>query len=79
MLTVQRQSELIGLARSSYYYQAQGDERENVRLMRLIDEAFTRHPLYGSRRITAWLRRQGEVVNRKRGQRLMRKMGLEAV
>jgi putative transposase len=47
--------------------------------MRVIDEEFTRHPFYGSRRMTASLQRQGEVVNRKRVQRLMRVMGLEAV
>jgi len=78
-LAVQRQCGLLGLARSSYYYQARGEDAENVRLMRLIDEEFTRHPFYGSRRITAYLRRQGEFVNRKRIQRLMHVMGLEAV
>ena len=47
--------------------------------MRLIDEQYTAHPFYGSRRMTAWLVRQGETVNRKRVQRLMRLMGLEAI
>ena len=47
--------------------------------MRQIDEEFTRHPFYGSRRIAAWLKRQGHDVNRKRVRRLMRKMGIEAI
>jgi putative transposase len=47
--------------------------------MRLIDEQYTAQPVYGSRRMTIWLQGQGHVVNRKRVQRLMRLMGLEAV
>ncbi len=47
--------------------------------MRLLDEQYTACPFYGSRRMTAWLRGQGEEVNRKRVQRLMRLMGLEAI
>jgi putative transposase len=47
--------------------------------MRRIDEQYVRRPYYGSRRMTVWLREQGEEVNRKRVQRLMRVMGLEAI
>src|SRR5947209_4698620 len=47
--------------------------------MRLIDEQYTARPFYGSRRMTAWLVRRGEAVNRKRVQRLLRVMGLEAI
>lgn len=47
--------------------------------MRRLDEPYTRTPFYGSRRMTVWLRKQGWEVNRKRVQRLMREMGLEAV
>ncbi len=47
--------------------------------MRLIDEEYTRHPFYGSRKMCAWLRMQGHVVNRKRVRRLMGLMGLESV
>jgi putative transposase len=46
--------------------------------MRRIDEQYTAWPFYGSRRMSAWLRQEGEAVNRKRVQRLMRLMGLEA-
>ncbi len=47
--------------------------------MRLIDEEYTKHPFYGSRKLRDYLRRQGYLVNRKRIQRLMRKMGLVSV
>jgi putative transposase len=47
--------------------------------MRLIDEEYTRHPFYGSRRLTAWLNREGYSAGRKRIQRLMRHMGIETL
>jgi putative transposase len=77
--SVRRQCALLGLPRSSLYYEPAGEMDANLRLMRLIDEEYTRHPFYGSRRLTAWLGRQGETVNRKRVQRLLRVMGLEAI
>ena len=70
---------MLGLSRSSLYYEPGGEAAEDLRLMRLIDEQYTACPFYGSRRITAWLIEQGEEVNRKRVQRLMRIMGLEAI
>ena len=78
-LSVRRQCELLGLSRSSLYYEPAGETAENLRLMRLIDEQYTARPFYGSRRMTIWLSEQGEEVNRKRVQRLMRVMGLEAI
>jgi putative transposase len=78
-LSVRRQCELLGLSRSSFYYEPAGETPENLRLMRLIDEQYTARPFYGSRRMTRWLVEQGEEVNRKRVQRLMRTMGLEAI
>jgi putative transposase len=76
---VRRQCELLGLNRSSRYYEPAGETAENLRLMRLLDEQYTACPFYGSRRLTAWLVQQGEAVNRKRVQRLLRLMGLEAI
>jgi putative transposase len=78
-LSVRRQCELIGLSRSTLYYEPAPESAENLRLMRLIDEQYTRGPFYGSRRITAWLASQGHGVNRKRVQRRLRSMGLEAI
>jgi putative transposase len=78
-LSVRRQCQLLGLCRSSLYYQPAPETPDNLRLMRLLDEEYTAHPFLGSRRLTRWLHRQGEAVNRKRVQRLLRLMGLEAV
>ena len=78
-LSVRRQCALLGLSRSSLYYEAAEETSENLRLMRLLDKQYTARPFYGSRRLTAWLVQQGEKVNRKRVQRLLRLMGLEAL
>jgi putative transposase len=78
-LSVRSQCELLGLNRSTFYYEPTGAAPENLRLMRRIDELYTAYPFYGSRRMTEWLTRHGEEVNRKRVQRLMRVMGLEAI
>jgi len=78
-LSVRRQCALLGLNRASWYYQAAPEMADNLRLMRQLDEEYTRHPFYGSRKLTQWLRSQGEAVNRKRVQRLLRVMGLEAI
>jgi putative transposase len=72
-LSVARQCELLGLARSTWYYKPAGETRENLKLMRRIDEEYLRTPFYGSRKLAKVL-----GVNRKRVQRLMRRMGLEA-
>lgn len=78
-LSIARQCTLLGLSRASYYRGEPlvQDPADTLRLMRLIDEEYTRHPFYGSRKTTSWLRRQGYAVNRKRVRRLMRRMGLQ--
>lgn len=78
-LSVRRQCELLGLARSTCYYEPAEESADNLRLMRLIDEQHLRTPFYGSRNLTTFLRLAGEQVNRKRVQRLMRLMGIEAI
>jgi putative transposase len=78
-LSVRRQCELLGLNRSSLYHAPAMESAENLRLMRLLDELYLVWPFYGSRRLTAWLVQHGESVNRKRVQRLLRLMGLEAI
>lgn len=78
-LSVRRQCELVGLNRATFYYQPSGETPLNLRLMRLIDEAYTRTPFYGYRKMTVRLNAQGYGVNRKRVARLMGTMGLQAV
>jgi putative transposase len=78
-LSVRRQCELLGLNRSACYYEPVSESAANLKLMRCIDEQYLRTPFYGSRRMTAWLQVAGHAVNRKRVQRLMRQMGLEAI
>ena len=75
-LTIHRQCELLGLSRSSFYYEPAEETAENLKLMKLIDQQYTAYPFYGSRKMTLWLQGQGHLVNRKRVQRLMRLMRL---
>jgi len=73
-LSIRRQCELLDLERSTYYYHPAEETPENLALMRAIDEEYLRRPYYGSRRLAQVL-----GLNRKRVQRLMRIMGLEAI
>jgi putative transposase len=81
-LSLRRQCDLLGLSRSSFYYAPAGETEENLWLMRLLDEQYTRTPFYGVLKMTAHLRGLDEVrvdVNVKRVRRLMRRMGLQAI
>jgi len=78
-LSVRQQCELLGLNRSSYYYQAATESELNLKLMQLIDKQYLKTPFYGYRKMTAYLRDLEYAVNRKRVRRLMNLMGIEAV
>jgi putative transposase len=78
-VSVLRQCQLMGISRSSYYYEGKGEDPVNLELMRIIDEQYLKTPWYGSRQMARHLRRQGHKFNRKRIKRLMQLMGLEAV
>ncbi len=78
-LSVVRQCELLGLNRSGLYYRPVGENCLNLELMDQIDQQYTKTPFYGSRRMAQTLKRKGYDVNRKRVQRLMRLMGIEAI
>ena len=78
-LSVRRQCELLRISRSGLYYEAAVTSPEELALMRSIDELHLKYPFYGSRKISQTLRAEQQDVNRKRVQRLMRLMGLEAM
>ena len=78
-LSVVKQCRLLRLSRSSVYYRPAPTKPADLELMAGMDRQYLKTPYYGSRRTTAWLRIQGYLVNRKRVQRLMRAMGLEAI
>jgi putative transposase len=78
-LSIYQQCELLGLSRSSLYYDPRPIDDETLLLMRLVDEEYTRHPFYGTRKMTIYLRNLGFLVNRKRLQRYYGLLGLEAI
>jgi putative transposase len=78
-VSVRHQCELLDLCRSSYYYECCPETEANLALMRRLDELHLEHPVYGSRKLTVSLRREGLVINRKRVVRLLRVMGIEAI
>jgi putative transposase len=79
VFSLRQQCELLGLNRSGLYYRPTAESDENLALMRLLDEQYTRTPCYGVLRMAAYLRSLGHEVNPKRVRRLLRTMGLEAV
>jgi putative transposase len=78
-LSLVRQCQLLGIGRSSFYYESQVSSDEELRILKLLDEQYLKTPCYGSRKMLQFLREQGYPVNRKRVQRLMRKLGIEAI
>jgi putative transposase len=78
-LSLRRQCELLGVNRSSLYYTPMETDDYTLQLMQLVDEEYTRHPFYGTRKMVHYLRQLGHVVNRKRIQGLYQEMGLEAI
>ena len=78
-LSVVRQCELLDISRSSAYYSPVQIGEYELELMELIDRQYLQTPFYGSRKMTASLKKHGHQVNRKRVQRLMRRMGIEAI
>jgi putative transposase len=78
-ISLNRQCELLQISKGSLYYKPVGIDPYNLELMDLIDRQYTETPFYGSRKMRAWLNSQKHRVNRKRVQRLMRLMGIEAI
>ena len=78
-ISVRRQCALLGISRSGFYYEPEDPSPENMLLMRLLDEQYTKTPFYGVRKMTKWLRGLGYSVDVKRVRRLLRLMGLLAI
>lgn len=78
-LSIERQCALLGLSRSSYYYEPIGESTYNLTLMRILDEQYLHTPFFGVGQFTLWLRRMGHAVNEKRVRRLLRLLDLHAV
>lgn len=78
-ISLVRQCDMIGLPRSSWYYQPVPVSAETLELLRVLDEQYTKTPFYGIRRMTAWLHKEGYAVNHKRVSRLLRQLGLTAI
>lgn len=78
-LSIRRQCDLLGIARSSLYYQPVPEKPENLRMMRSMDEEYLEHPTKGVISMMDHLRREGFPVGPKRVRRLLRKMGLLAI
>ena len=78
-LSIRRQCDLLGVARSGVYRPSRPANETDLALMRRIDELFTAWPFLGSRRLARMLGTDGGPINRKRMQRLMRRMGIAAL
>jgi len=78
-LSVSKQCEMLNIARSSYYDYAQAPVASDAAMVERIGKIYSKRPTYGSRRILDIIRRQGDTINRKKVQRLMRKMNIQGV
>ena len=80
-VSVVQQCALAGISRATVYAQQKlrPVDESDLLLSHLIDEEYTRHPFYGSRKMVVFLKGKGHTVNRKRVQRLMRRMGLSGM
>lgn len=78
-ISLNRQLDLLGVSKGSFYYVAKAENDENLTLMRLLDEHYMEHPYKGVLQMQDFLAREGYLVNEKRVRRLLRKMGIEAI
>ncbi len=76
---IEKQCELLGLPKSTYYYEPCRDDRFNLAMMKEIDQIFMECPFYGKRRISAVLKSKGHDVGVDLARTLMKRMGIEAI
>lgn len=77
--SIGRQAELLGISRSSVYYQPKPIDDFTLRVMHRIDEIYTKRPFYGVRQITNKLHEEKLLVNHKKVHRLMQEMGIQGI
>ena len=75
-LSITQQCQLLGLPRSTYYYQPQPFNDEELALLRLMDEQYLKTPQYGARSYATWFQRQGIAVGRKKAAAMMETLGI---
>jgi putative transposase len=78
-LSIQKQSRLLKISRSSVYYKPQPFSEDELKLMRTIDELHLEHPFAGNRMLRDFLRRDGVRVGRRHMRTVMQRMGIEAI
>lgn len=76
---IKTQADLLSLNRSSLYYRPTAPSAEELAIKNRIDQIYTKWPFFGSRRISAILRQEGRIVNRKAVQRHMQEMGIAGI
>ena len=78
-ISLNRQLNLLGISKGSFYYVHKAESEENLTLMRLMDEHYMEHPYKGVLQMHDFLSGVGYHANEKRVRRLLRKMGIEAI
>ena len=79
VLSTRKQCEILSVHRSGLYYKPQGEKKDNLEIMRIMDEHYLKHPTAGVMRMQDLLLSLGMVVNHKRVRRLLRLMGMMAI
>ncbi len=78
-LSLRKQCEILGVNRSSYYYNPKPLDEETLYLMRIVDEIYAEHPYFGSRQMVNYLRLKGYSVGRSKIRSIYEHLGLQAV
>lgn len=78
-ISLRHQCELLSVQRTNLYYMPRPVSEETLTIMNLIDQEYLHHPFYGSPKLTEAVRQAGFIVNHKRVERLMQRMGIQAI
>ena len=78
-LSIRNQCKLLDINRSNVYYKQRAVDKSTLLLMRLVDEIYTKHPFFGTRQMTGYLRLNGYDVGRELIRGIYGKLGLQAL